>query len=362
MKIRSITYFLDTTYPLDKQALQRASAFLAAARPAFESAGYTVQTARLATIPFPLMLPDFAPAALVQLAQELEHAAAALGFDYVSLGPALPTDIHTFAAIPAALAATQNAFFSGLLTTPAREVHLPAVRAAAQVIHQAAPISADGFANLRFAALANVLPGSPFFPAAYHLQVSPSFAIATEAADLAVEAFSQSGTLSGARAALVAQMEQHGRALDGQARGPLHEGNGEAEQDPRGEGDEQVGGRTGGCDPEHVPARRPQVREVDRHRSCPAEPREEEKQGAHGIEVAQRIQREPAQRGGGGVAQPVGGQGVAVLVEAERKEKRGYRQRFEDEAQLALRRVRGLVELTGIEPVTSCLPDKRSPI
>ena len=213
MKIRSITYFLDTTYPLDKQALQRASAFLAAARPAFESAGYTVQTARLATIPFPLMLPKVDPAALVQLAQELEQAAAALGFDYVSLGPALPTDITTFAAIPAALAATQNAFFSGLLTTPAREVHLPAVRAAAQVIHQAAPISADGFANLRFAALANVPPGSPFFPAAYHLQVSPSFAIATEAADLAVEAFSQSGTLSQARAALVAQMEQHGRAL-----------------------------------------------------------------------------------------------------------------------------------------------------
>jgi uncharacterized protein (UPF0210 family) len=215
MKIRSITYFLDTGWPLNAAALQRAGNFLAAARPAFESAGYTVQTARLATIPFPLMLPDLDPAVLVQLAQELEHAAAELGFDYVSLGPALPSDIAAFAAIPAALAATQNAFFSGLLTTPARKVHLPAVRAAAHVIYQAAPISPDGFANLRFAALANVLPGSPFFPAAYHIGVSPSFALATEAADLALQAFTHAGSLDQARLALIASMEEHGRALGG---------------------------------------------------------------------------------------------------------------------------------------------------
>jgi uncharacterized protein (UPF0210 family) len=87
------------------------------------------------------------------------------------------------------------------------------VRAAAQVIHQAAAISADGFANLRFAALANVPPGSPFFPAAYHIGVSPSFAIATEAAGLAVQAFSQGASLEGARAALCAAMETHGSTL-----------------------------------------------------------------------------------------------------------------------------------------------------
>jgi uncharacterized protein (UPF0210 family) len=213
MKIRSITYFLNTNYPLDTEALLRAGAFLAAARPAFEAVGYEVQTARLATIPFSLMLPSFNPQALVRLAHALERAAADLGYSYISLGPALPADVEAYAAIPAALAETEIAFFSGMITTPGKEVYLPAVKAAAQVMHHAATISPDGFANLRFAALANVPPGSPFFPAAYHVGVSPSFAIATEAADLAVEAFSQSVRLDQARLALITKMEEHGKAL-----------------------------------------------------------------------------------------------------------------------------------------------------
>jgi len=213
MKIRSITYFIDTGWPLDTAALKRANSFLAIAKPAFESAGYEVQTARLATIPFPLMISDPGQEALIRLAQALEGAASESGYDYISLGPALPTALKAYAAIPAALAETENAFFSGMLTTSANEVSLPAVRAAAQVIHQAAPVSLDGFANLRFAALANVPPGSPFFPAAYHIGVSPSFAIATEAADLAVQAFSSAESLAQARHRLQSEMEEHAAEL-----------------------------------------------------------------------------------------------------------------------------------------------------
>jgi len=213
MKIRSITYFIDTGWPLDSDALRRAGAFLKAAKPAFESAGYEVQTARLATIPFSIMLPVFDPALLLRLARELEQATGDLGFAYLSLGPAMPADLNAFAAIPAALAETQNTFFSGMITTPGKEIYLPAVRAAAQVMHQAAPLSPDGFTNLRFAALANVPPGSPFFPAAYHIGVSSSFAIATEAADLAVQAFSEAETLGLAREKLRSAMEQHAAAL-----------------------------------------------------------------------------------------------------------------------------------------------------
>ena len=213
MKIRSITYFLDTGWPLNETALARAGAFLQAARPAFEAAGYAVQTARLATLPFALILSQPEPDELCRMAQTLESAASQLGYDYVSLGPALPLDLGAYSAIPAALAATRNAFFSGLMTTPGSEVSLPAVRQCAQVIHQAAGIEPGGFANLRFAALAKVPPGSPFFPAAYHIGVSPSFALATEAADLAVQAFSSARGLEAARIALAAAMESHGQAL-----------------------------------------------------------------------------------------------------------------------------------------------------
>ncbi len=213
MKIRSLTYFLNPGWPLDDAALKRASDFTATAARALVAQGYEVQTARLACPSFSHLLPAGSASELARLAQALETAAKQAGFRYVSLGPALPERLETYTWIPHALAATQNAFFSGALTGADGAISLPAVRASAQVIHQAASISPDGFANLRFAALANVPAGSPFFPAAYHAGGQESFAIATEAADLAVQAFSGAANLADARRRLVDEMEHHAQAI-----------------------------------------------------------------------------------------------------------------------------------------------------
>lgn len=213
MKIRSITYFINPSYPLNEQRLKAAGEFLQIARPAFIDAGYEVQTARMASIPFPRLLTHPKAGGLSNLAQQLEAAAAELGYGYVCLGPALPELTESYGWIPEALAATQNAFFSGLMTTADGKVSLTAVHQCASVIQNASGISQDGFANLRFAALANVPAGSPFFPAAYHQGEEPSFALATEGADLAVIAFSQAASLDEARNNLVKSMEAHGRTM-----------------------------------------------------------------------------------------------------------------------------------------------------
>ena len=207
MKIRSITAFTNPSYPLQAPVLQQAGNFIAQARSAYEQVGYEVQTVRLALPPFPILLGRQKVGSVAELAQTIEKAAAALGISYVSLGPARPEALDDYALIPDALAVTQNVFFSGLMTTPGGGVSLPAVRGCAQIIHRAAGLSPDGFTNLRFAALANVGPGSPFLPAAYHDGTVPSFALATEAADLAVTAFSAAGTLAEARHELVAAIE-----------------------------------------------------------------------------------------------------------------------------------------------------------
>ena len=213
MKIRSITCFIDPSYPLDEQRLQLAERFLHSARPAFIKAGYEVQSARLATVPFPKLLAVDKLGKLIQLVQELERAAADIGYAYLSLGPALPEIGESYRVIPEALAATHNAFFSGLMTTADGKVSLQAIRRCAEVIQQASSITPDGFANLRFAALANVPAGSPFFPAAYHQGGDSVFALATEAADLAVTAFSQAASLEEGRKNLVNSMEVHAQAL-----------------------------------------------------------------------------------------------------------------------------------------------------
>ena len=56
MKIRSITYFLNPGWPLSETKLRKAGEFLAHATAAYTSAGYEVQTTRLATTPFPKVL------------------------------------------------------------------------------------------------------------------------------------------------------------------------------------------------------------------------------------------------------------------------------------------------------------------
>lgn len=213
MKIRSITVFINPHWPFKQEIIGKAGAFLDIARPAFQAAGYEVETARLATVPFTHLIPDLDLDVLTDFARMLEAEAGELGYSYVSLGPALPDKLDSFARIPELIAATENVFFSGSMTTSQGGISLPAVRACADVIHRTAPLSADGFANLRFAALANVLPGAPFFPAAYASGDQPAFALATEAADLAVEAFTQGSTLAEARQRLTISLESHAQAL-----------------------------------------------------------------------------------------------------------------------------------------------------
>ncbi len=210
MKIRSITTLLNPGWPLDEGLIERTGVFNSAARAAFAAAGYEVQTTRLATIPFPQLVPH--PADAVAFAQALERAALAHGWQYVSIGPALPANLGHYAILPEVFAATENVFAAGVIADAAG-VSLPAVRAAAEVMHRAARLDANGFGNLYFAALANVPPGGPFFPAAYHDGGAPAFAIACEAADLAVDAFGAANSLAEARQNLIEAMESHAAKL-----------------------------------------------------------------------------------------------------------------------------------------------------
>jgi uncharacterized protein (UPF0210 family) len=94
-----------------------------------------------------------------------------------------------------------------------RGLDLAAVRACADVIVKSAPIEPNGFANLQFAALANVPAGAPFVPAAYHDKDRPYFGIATESADLAVGAFENAKTIEEGRNNLVSEIEKHAKKL-----------------------------------------------------------------------------------------------------------------------------------------------------
>jgi uncharacterized protein (UPF0210 family) len=213
MKIRSITYFCNPGWPLDESKLEQAGKFLAEAKAAYEMAGFEVQTTRLATIPFPQILGADKISEAPRLAEQLSEVIQSAGIVYAALGPAQPDVLESFAVIPEAIAAAENIFFSGIMADAGSGISLPAVQACAEVITRCSPITPDGFANLRFAALANVRPGSPFFPAAYAGSEAPAFAIATEAADLAVEVFSHAVTIGDGQRQMTLEIEKHAREL-----------------------------------------------------------------------------------------------------------------------------------------------------
>lgn len=222
MRIRSITCFFDPRSRAAQQTIDRLGKLAAAARAMYANSGLEVYTTRLVTVPFPYLYPMDEVDGAVRLACTLEADAAQQGFDYVSIGPALADIPSSYEMILPILSATKNVFTSGMLTTPNSEISLPAVKACARIIAEAAQVSANdqpsnGFTNLRFGALANVGPWGPFFPAAYHQGERPAFALAIECADVAYSAIRKAKTLAEARQTLVTTLETQAAAMAGTA-------------------------------------------------------------------------------------------------------------------------------------------------
>jgi uncharacterized protein len=213
VRIRSLTFFANPGFPLDGRIVAEAGAQLARLKRAVQDAGYEVQTTRLATPPFPIVCQGkyFQVAAW---ARGLADAAASHGMDYVSVGPALPDEPESSVVLPDIVSASPKIFASAIVAEPARGMSLAAVRRAAKTIVALSTVEADGFANLRFAALACVPPGSPFFPAAYHDDGGPAFAFAPEAAELAADAVANASTFQEASHALTSSLQQHSETLE----------------------------------------------------------------------------------------------------------------------------------------------------
>ncbi|MGQ9547853.1 MAG: DUF711 family protein [Roseiflexus sp.] len=172
------------------------------ARQCLEDAGYTVQTLRLT-----LDTTDTNHCTdLTTLLRGIEALALDTGFDYVSIGRVANDRPQSLAE---ALAQTDRVFASARIAGRDGKINPAAITAAAQVIATLASATPGGSGNLRFAALAYVAPGSPFFPASYHSGGEPWLAIGPEAAALAVEAAQEAaGEYAGRSAQSVAARTQ----------------------------------------------------------------------------------------------------------------------------------------------------------
>jgi hypothetical protein len=199
-EIRSITYFANLSPQSAESTLEAAGTFGQAATQAFTGAGHIVQSRRFASQPFPQGLASNGPANLVEDAQRLFSICERENINYLALGPVGANDDPAYVDAIADIFRHQPSVFASVnIADPENGISLPLLAKTADLIRALSQITPDGMTNLYLTAIANCPAGSPFFPVAYHDGGEPSFALAIQAADLAVQAFNAATSPEDAR-------------------------------------------------------------------------------------------------------------------------------------------------------------------
>ena len=221
-KIRAVTAFVNLEWRDYQRQIADTLKMLHRAQTIFESRGYQVETIRIATQPFPEYIQGMNTAQAVAFFKLLDALAEQQKFA-MSIGPAMlnandpPSQADLLAEI---LANTKN--LNGSLVVAGEDgVRWGAVGAAARVMKKLESSTEHSQGNFRFAAIANVPPLVPFFPAAYHTGFGHQFAIAIESAPVVAAALKDVPDLASARqriidalAAVAFDIEHHAGRLD----------------------------------------------------------------------------------------------------------------------------------------------------
>ena len=207
MKIRTITTGIPL--PFSPYQLQRAAKFNDACQTYFEANGYDVQTTRVSC-------QIWDENRDIDTILRLESDARALGIEFLNLGTILPGKRHTqahIARIADVIIQSEIIFATATLTTQSGRVASEIAESTAKVIQQIAHRTDAGYGNLRFAALMNCPPNTPFFPAAFWHDTRTNFGIGWQAADLVQQAFTDAPNLEIALQNLKTIMEAEGQKI-----------------------------------------------------------------------------------------------------------------------------------------------------
>jgi uncharacterized protein (UPF0210 family) len=170
--IRTITLGIAEEHPLPGAVIQRAATILRVAGERYAAGGYEVQTLRIATRPLLDDLAAWSPAGIVAYTHDLQRMLDDAGLAYCSLGPAQAArpdfPLERMDLLADVLISTSALNATVQLAEVEHGLRAEAARPAARIIKRLADETAEGFGNFRFAMLACVAPGAPFFPAAYH--------------------------------------------------------------------------------------------------------------------------------------------------------------------------------------------------
>lgn len=208
MKIRTITTGFTLRLPFQEAQIKKIAAFTLRAKKVFENNGYVVQTIRTATQPWEEYFKSKKQISL--LIRDLGRFTQQYGFDYFSIGTTKnPKNIPLIYDI---FKNNARSFCTAMISDE-KKINFEAARQTAKLIKKLSTLDPDGFTNLRFAALFNTKPGSPFYPAAYH-EGETSYSIGTENSDTVYKAFSKTKNIQKAASILQQTMNQQYKKIE----------------------------------------------------------------------------------------------------------------------------------------------------
>ncbi|HTI15803.1 MAG TPA: DUF711 family protein [Dictyobacter sp.] len=194
--VRTITIGIDEPHPISRGTFASAHLILQQATEHFAEAGYEVQTLRLSTRPLLADLADWNGEAIARYVQQLEQICEDLGLAYCSLGTVDVTQpdfsLARLDLLADLLVCSRMMNATVQMASTEHGLREDAALPTAQIIQRLAHDTPEGFGNFRFAMLACVKAGSPFFPAAYHAGPA-SLTVGLQGAGLLVDALREHG-------------------------------------------------------------------------------------------------------------------------------------------------------------------------
>lgn len=217
VKIRAITAFVNLDRTQYQIQIADAVKMLKRARTIFESRGFPVETIRIATQPFPEYIQGLTYDQAIAFFRNYDALAQQDGFA-ASIGPAMPNagDNPSQGDLLAQILLNTKSLNASLVVAGDDGVRWPAVGAAARVM-KVLEGTEHSQGNFRFAAIADVQPLTPFFPAAYHNGFGHQFALALESANLVSDSFKNAPDLATARQRLMDGFTNEAFAIQAEA-------------------------------------------------------------------------------------------------------------------------------------------------
>ncbi|MFF3733150.1 DUF711 family protein [Streptomyces sp. NPDC002476] len=196
--IRTVTLGVAEPHPLPEAVVEEKALLVRRAEAAFRAAGYEVQTVRLSTRSVFADLAGRTPSDIVSYAHRLQTVLDGAGIGYCSLGPADAADpgfpLHTLDTVGDLLIGAEALSCTVRTGTLRHGVRSEASGPVARIVRRLAEETDQGLGNFRFAMVACVDPGGPFFPAAHHDGPS-SLTVGLQGAGIVAEALREVGRL-----------------------------------------------------------------------------------------------------------------------------------------------------------------------